>query len=145
MKKHLLVATLAIAALTPLGAAHANGGVVVSVSTPQFGFRIGAPFYGPPVYAPVYAPAPVVVAPPVIMPPPIYGPPVVMVPPPRVFYPAPVLIAPRSVYYRPAYVPRPRVVYPRVTPQPYYGAPVQQAGYWVPPGHARHQKGKHYQ
>jgi hypothetical protein len=128
MKKRLLVATLAIAALTPLGAAHANGGVVVSVSTPQFGFRIGAPFYGPPLYAPVYA-----------------SPPVVMAPPPRMFYPAPVVIAPRPVYFRPAYVPRPRVAYPRVAPQPYYGAPVQQAGYWVPPGHARHQYGRHYQ
>jgi hypothetical protein len=67
-----------------------------------------------------------------------------MVPPPRVFYPAPVVIAPRPVYYRPAYVPRPRVVYPRVAPRSYYGAAVQQAGYWIPTGHARHQEGNQY-
>ncbi len=145
MKKRLFVATLAIAALAPLGAAHANGGVVVSVSTPQFGFRIGAPIFGPPVYAPVYVPPPVIVAPPVFMPAPVYGPPVVMVPRPRVIHQAPIAFAPRPVFYEPAFVPRPRVFHPHVAPQPYYGAPVQQAGYRVPPGLAKHYKRKHYQ
>jgi hypothetical protein len=145
MKKRLFVATLAIAALAPLGAAQANGGVVVSVSTPQFGFRIGTPIYGPPVYAPVYAPPPVVVAPPVFMPVPVYGPPVVMVPPPRVIHRAPIFVAPRPVIFVPAFAPRPRVIHHRGGPRPYYGGPVQQAGYWVPPGHAQHAKGKHYE
>ncbi len=144
MKKRLFVAALAIAALAPLGAAHANGGVVVSVSTPQFGFRIGAPVYGPPVYAPVYEP-PVVVAPPVFMPAPVYGPPVVMFPPPRVIHRAPIVVAPRPVIVVPAFAPRPRVIHPRGVSRPHYGAPVHQAGYWVPPGHAKHAKGKHYE
>ncbi len=144
MKTRLLVATLAIATLAPLGAAHANGGVVVSVSTPQFGLSIGGPLYGPPVYAPIYAPPPMVVAPPVILPAPVYGPPVVVVPPPRVIYRAPVVVAPRGFAYPPAYLPRPRVVYPRVAPSPFYGAPVQPVGYWVPPGHATRYKDKHY-
>jgi hypothetical protein len=145
MKKRLFVATLAIAALAPLGAAHANGGVVVSVSTPQFGFRIGSPFYGPPVYAPVYAPPPVFVPAPVIVSPPVYGPPVVMIPSPRVFYPAPVVVGPPPMAFPPAFIPRPRVVYPRVAPRPLYGPPVQQAGYWVSSGHGRHYDGRHYQ
>ncbi len=136
MKKRLLVATLAFAALAPL-AAHASGGVVVSVNTPQFGFRIGSPFYGSPVYAPVYAP-------PVIAAPPVYGPPVVMVPPPRVYYPAPVVVAAPPVVYAPAYIPRPRVVYPRVAPPAYYRPPVQHAGYWVASGHAGRYTGNHY-
>ncbi|HQR54516.1 MAG TPA: hypothetical protein PLW72_00935 [Burkholderiaceae bacterium] len=149
MKKRLFVAALAVAALAPLGAARASGGVVVSVSTPEFGFRIGAPIFGPPVYAPVYAPPPVVVAPPVIVPAPVYAPPVVMVPPPRVILPAPIVVAPRPVIYAPAYAPvyapRARVIHPRGEPRPYYGAPMQQVGYWGPPGHAKHAKGKRYE
>jgi hypothetical protein len=143
MKKRLFVATLAIAALAPLGAAHANGGVVVSVSTPQFGFRIGAPIYGPPVYAPVYAPPPVVMAPPVFMPAPVFGPPVVMVPPPRVIHRAPIVVAPRPVILVPAFAPRPQVIHARGVSRPHYGAPVRQVGYWVPPGHYKHHKGRH--
>lgn len=143
MKKRLFVATLAIAALAPLGAAHATGGVVVSVSTPQFGFHIGAPIYGPPVYAPVFAPPPMVVAPPVFMPAPVYGPPVVMVPRPRVFHPAPIVVVPRPVIYAPAFAHRPRVIHPRGASWRHYGTPVQQAGYRVPPGHDRHHEGRH--
>jgi hypothetical protein len=142
MKKRLFVAALAIAVLAPLGAAHASGGVVVSVSTPEFGFRIGAPIFGPPVYAPVYAPPQVVVVPPAVMPASVYGPPVVMVPPPRVIHPAPIIVAPRPVIYAPVFAPRPRAIHHRGGPRPYYGAPVQEAGYWVAPGHA---KGKRYE
>lgn len=134
MKKRLFVAALAIAVLAPLGAAHASGGVVVSVSTPQFGFRIGAPIYGPP---------PVVVAPPVFMPAPVYGPPVVMVPPPRVIHRAPIVVAPRPVVFVPAFAPRPRVIHHRGGPRHYYGAPLQEAGYWVPPRHYKHHRGRH--
>jgi hypothetical protein len=144
MKKHLFVATLALAALAPLGAAHANGGVVVSVSTPQFGFRIGAPIYGPPVYLPVYAPPPMVVAPPVFVPAPVYSPPVVMVPPPRVFFPAPIVVAPRPVIYAPNFAPRQRVIHPHGGWRAYYGAPARQAGYWIPPGQAKHGAGMRY-
>ena len=143
MNKRLFVAKLAIAALAPLGAAHANGGVVVSVSTPQFGFRIGAPIYGPPVYAPVYAPPPVVVAPPVFMPAPVYGPPAVMVPPPRVIHRAPIVVAPHPVILVPAFAPRPRVIHHSGGRRPYYGPPVQQAGYWVRPGHYKHYRARH--
>jgi hypothetical protein len=136
MKKPLLIALFAAAALAPIGATQASSGVVVSVSTPEFGFRIGAPFYGPPAYAPVYAPP--VYAPPVYMPS-VYAPPVVVVPPPRWVYRPPVVVAPRVGY--PVYVPRPRVVYPRVV-EPRFAAPyVQQATYRIPPGHARHHKG----
>ena len=81
MFKRLLFAGFAAAAIAPL-AAQANGPVSVSVSTPQFGIRIGAPFFGPPVM-PVYAPFPVY-APPVYSPPvyapPVYAPPVVYAP-----------------------------------------------------------------
>ena len=45
MFKRLWFAGFAVAAIAPL-AAHANGPVSVSVSTPQFGIRIGAPFFG---------------------------------------------------------------------------------------------------
>lgn len=136
MKKPLLVTLFAVAALAPVGAAQAGGGVVVSVSTPEFGFRIGAPFYGPPVYAPVYAPP--VYGPPVYETP-TYSPPVVVVPAPRVIYRPPVVIAPRVVY-PPVYVPRPRFVYPGVV-GPRFDAPYgHQAAYRIPPGHAKHHK-----
>jgi hypothetical protein len=127
MNKRLLVATLAVAALAPL-AAHAGGGVTVSVSTPEFGFRIGAPFYGAPAYGPfpVYAPAPVYI------PPPVYVPEQVIVVPARVIHRAPVIVAPRRVVYAPVFVPPPR----------YRDRHWQQAGYRVPPGHAKHYNGK---
>ena len=143
MFKRLLFAGLAVAAIAPL-AAQANGPVSVSVSTPQFGIRIGAPIFGPPV-VPVYAPLPVysppvysppIYAPPVYAPPPVvYGPPVYM-PRPRYIVPAPVVVAPRVVYPRPYYPPR------VVTPYDgdryhHYGSYGQQAVYSVPPGHVK--------
>ena len=143
MFKRLLIAGFAAAAIAPL-AAQANGPVSVSVSTPQFGIRIGAPFFGPPV-VPVYAPFPVY-APPVYSPPvyapPVYAPPpVVYAPPvyvqrPRYYVPAPVVVAPRVVYPRPYYPPR------VVTPYDgdryhHYGSYGQQATYRMPPGHAK--------
>lgn len=131
MKKPLLVALFAAAAFSPLGAAQASGGVMVSVSTTEFGFRFGAPLYGPPVYGPVYAPATYA--------PPVYAPRVVVVGPPRLIYRPPVVIAPR-IAYAPAYVPRPHLVYPRVV-EPRYSAPhVQRAAYRIPPGHAKGHK-----
>lgn len=128
MKKPLLVALFAAAVLAPLGAAHASGGVVVSVSTPEFGFRFGAPFYGPQVYAP-----PAFVAP-------VFAPPVVVVPPPRVIYRPPVVVAPRVVY-RPVYVPPPRVIHGRGVNPRIDARYVQPVAYRVPPGHARRFKG----
>lgn len=89
MKRIFWAGALLAAAIAPWSAAQATGSVAISVSTPDFGFTIGRPFYGPPVVAvPVY------------------------VPPPRVFVPAPVY-AP-SVYVPPrvVYVSRP-VVHPR--------------------------------
>lgn len=85
MKRSFWAGALLAVAIAPWSAAHANG-VSVSVSTPDFGFTIGRPFYGPPVVAvPVY------------------------VPPPRVFVPAPVFgpgFAPRPVFY-PQFYPQP--------------------------------------
>ena len=127
MNKRLLVATLAVAALAPI-AAHAGGGVTVSVSMPEFGFRIGAPFYGAPVYGPfpVYAPAPVFV------PPPVFIPQQVIVVPARVIHRAPVVVAPRRVVYAPVFVPPPR----------YRDRHWQQVNHRVPPGHVKHHSGK---
>jgi hypothetical protein len=127
MNKRLLVATLAVAALAPL-AAHAGGGVTVSVSTPEFGFRIGAPFYGAPVYGPVpiYAPAPVFV------PPPVFVPQQVIVVPARVIHRAPVVVIPRRGAYAPVFVPPPR----------YRDRHWQQVSHRVPPGHVKHYNGK---
>lgn len=68
---------LVMAAMAPWSASQANG-VSIRVNTPEFGIRIGAPHFPPPVYYPVpvhqpryyeYAPPPVVYAPP----PPVYG------------------------------------------------------------------------
>ena len=90
MKRTVLLGTLLAAVLVPFSLAHAHSNVAVSVSTPEFGIRIGAPVYHPvPVYAPgpVYAPAPV------------YAPPPVYVPAPRVIYPAPVVVVPARGYY----------------------------------------------
>lgn len=84
MKRIVLAGAAAlIATIAPFAAAHAQ--VAVSVSTPEFGIRIGAPapraFYPPPyaVYpAPVYVPTPVYL-PPVYAPPPRYAAPPVIV------------------------------------------------------------------
>jgi hypothetical protein len=97
MKRRIWAGALLIAAIAPWSVAQANG-VAVSVSTPGFGFQIGAPFYGPPVYpVPVY------------------------VPPPRFYVPAPVY-APPPVFVQPRYVVGPRVIhapYPVVYQRPY--------------------------
>lgn len=90
MKRTVLLGTLLAAVLVPFSLAHATSNVAVSVSTPEFGIRIGAPVYRPvPFYAPVpvYAPAPV------------YAPLPVYVPAPRVIYPAPVAVLPARGYY----------------------------------------------
>lgn len=104
MKRTVLLGTLLAALLAPMAMAHAHDGIAVSVNTPDFGIRIGGPFYGPP---PVYAPIPV------------YAPAPVYVPPPRVIYPAPVVVAPRVI------VPGPVVYGPgavvRVAPYGYGG------------------------
>lgn len=91
MKRSFWAGALLAAAIAPWSAAQANG-VAVSVSTPEFGFTIGRPFYGPPVVAvPVYVPPP-----PVFVPASFYGPPVYA---PRVIY------APRPVVHsRPYWV-----------------------------------------
>lgn len=80
MKRKFLVgasfSALVIAAMAPWSASQANG-VSIRVNTPEFGIRIGAPHFPPPVYLPVpvfqprhygYAPPPVVYTPP-----PVYG------------------------------------------------------------------------
>lgn len=95
MKRTLLIGSLLAAALLPVAAANAHG-VSVSVNTPDFGIRIGAPIYRP---VPVYAPPPVVYAPA----------PVFYTPPPRVIY------APPRVVYRPY----PYYAGVRVAPVPY--------------------------
>jgi hypothetical protein len=94
MKRTLLIGSVLAALLVPFAAAQAHG-VAVSVNTPEFGIRIGAPVYRPVV--PVYAPPPVVYAPPRV----VYAPPPVVYAPPRVFY------APPRVVYVPAYTPYP--------------------------------------
>ena len=86
MKRTILLGTLAAALLAPFAATHAHSSVSVSVSTPEFGIRIGGPVFHP---VPVFAPAPVVV--PVV---PVYAPrPVVVAP--RVIHAAPVIVVPR--------------------------------------------------
>ena len=133
MFKRLLFAGLAITAVAPL-AAQANG-VSVAVSTPQFGIRIGAPVFGPPVI-PVYAPAPVYAPPPVVYVPEVVAPPV--------YVPAPVVVAPRVFYPRAYY--RPPVVVPYRQDRFYhYGNYGQQAVYRVPPGHAKRYSDGRYQ
>jgi len=103
MKRTILLGTLMAALLAPFAIAHAHSNVAVSVSTPEFGIRIGAPVYQP---VPVYAPAPVYVPPPAVY-----------VPAPRVIYPAPVVVpAPRYVVPAPVYYARPGVW---VAPRPY--------------------------
>ena len=70
---------LVIAAMAPWSASQANG-VSVRVSTPEFGIRIGAPHFPPPVFYPVhqpryygYAPPPVVYTAPRYITPRVYG------------------------------------------------------------------------
>jgi hypothetical protein len=141
-KRLFLVVGLVFATAAPL-AAHAYGGVTVAVSTPEFGFRIGAPPYRP-YYAPapVYLPTPVYPSVVYAPPPVVYAAAPVLIPAPRLVYPAPVMVAPRVVYPR-AYLPAPRVVVPH--DDHYYGYR-QQTGYWVPPGHAkRHSQNVRYQ
>jgi hypothetical protein len=142
MFKRLLFAGLAVAAIAPV-AAQANG-VSVAVSTPQFGIRIGAPVFGPPV-VPVYAPVPLYTPAPVYAPAPFYAPPPVVYVPrivaPPVYLPARVVGAPRVVYPRNYY--RPPVVVPydqnryhHYGPDNSYNRYSQQAAF-VPPGHAK--------
>lgn len=109
MKRTVLLGTLIAALLAPFAIAHAHSNVAVSVSTPEFGIRIGAPVYQP---VPVYAPAPVYIPAPVYAPPPT-----VYVPAPRVIYRAPIVVpAPRYIVPAPVYYGRPGV---RVAPRPY--------------------------
>ncbi len=74
--------TLALAAMAPWSASQANG-VAVSVSTPEFGIRIGAPHF------PVFQPLPVYRPVPVYQPVPVYYPRVRYVPPPVIYVPPP--------------------------------------------------------
>lgn len=111
MRRTVLLGALLAGLLAPFAIAQAHGGVSVSVSTPDFGFRIGAP---------VYRPAPVIVAAPV------YAPPVYAAP---VYVPRPVYVAPRVIYAPPVVVPRyyaPRAVV--VAPR-HPGARVASYGY----------------
>jgi len=128
MRKSLYVALCAAAALAPLGSAQASGGVIVSVSTPEFGFRFGAPVYAPPIYAPI----PVVVNAPVYATPLLVRP-LVVVPPPRPLYRRPVIVTPR-VIYAPASGPRPRRAHPHGAAPDYEPAYGQQAAYRMPWG-----------
>jgi hypothetical protein len=90
MKRTILLGTLTAALLAPLTLAYAHSDVSVSVSTPEFGIRIGGPVFHP---MPVYAPVPVFAPVPVYAPRPVYV-------APRVIYPAPVIVVP------PRYAPR---------------------------------------
>jgi len=96
MKRTILLGTLTAALLAPFALAHASSNVSVSVSTPEFGIRIGGPVFHPvPVYAPVpvFAPAPVFAPPPVFVPVRVHAPRRVHVAP-WVFHPAPVIVVP---------------------------------------------------
>ena len=96
MKRTILLGTLTAALLAPFAVAHAHSTVNVSVSTPEFGIRIGGPVFHP---VPVYAPVPVFAPGPVFAPVPGYAPwPIHVVP--RVVHPAPVIVVP------PRYAPR---------------------------------------
>ena len=73
------VSALVIAAMAPWSASQANG-VSIRVSTPEFGIRIGAPHFPPPVLYPVYqprhygyAPPPVIYTAPRYVVPRVYG------------------------------------------------------------------------
>lgn len=129
-----------VASIIPLSAAHAQ--IAVSISTPQFGFTIGAPVYRAAVrVVPVYAPqiyAPPIYAPRVFAPVPVYGPRPVFVPAiAPVFTPVPIYRPAPRVIYVPRPLPYPHHPYkPRPQPDylPYSGQ--QQAG-WLPPGQAK--------
>ncbi len=113
MKRTILLGTLTAALLAPFTVAHAQSNVSISVSTPEFGIRIGGPVFHP---VPVYAPVPVFAPAPVFVPVPVYAPrPVHLVP--RVFHPAPVIVVP------PRYAPR------------HFGP---RAGVWVAPRAYQH-------
>jgi hypothetical protein len=102
MKRTILLGTLAAALLAPFAAAHAYSNVSVSVSTPEFGIRIGGPVYGP---VPVYAPAPVYVPVPVyVAPHPVYVAPRPVYIAPRVIHSAPVIVVPARHFGPPARV-----------------------------------------
>ena len=55
MKRTILLGTLTAALLAPFAVAQAQSNVIISVSTPEFGIRIGGPVFHP---VPVYAPRP---------------------------------------------------------------------------------------
>lgn len=103
MNKSLIAAVATAASLLAAGAAHA-GNVYwsIGISAPPVGTVIS----NGPVYAPVYAPAPVVYAPPPV----VYAPPpVVYQPAPRVVYPAPVVVGrPVPIGYHPGWGDRDR-------------------------------------
>jgi len=71
---------LVVAAMAPWSAAQANG-VSVRVSTPEFGIRIGAPHFPPPIFYPAHRPR-------------YYG-----YAPPAVVYTAPRYVVPRVYRY----------------------------------------------
>ncbi len=71
MKRTILLGTLTAALLAPFTVAHAYSNVSVSVSTPEFGIRIGGPVFHP---VPVYSPVPVYAPVPVFAPVPVYAP-----------------------------------------------------------------------
>lgn len=120
----LLACSLVAAALAvPLAPAHARD-VSISVETPDFGFRVGAPYPEPVYPLPVYRPRvyPVPIYPTPVYPAPIYAPPV---------YAPRVVVAPVPVY-----LPVTRYVYAPVT---------YREGWHLPPGHAKkYWKAKHF-
>jgi hypothetical protein len=109
MKRTLLLGALLALLAGPYAAAqaHSSSNVSVSVSTPEFGIRIGGPVYA---QVPVYAPQPVYVPAPVYAPVPVYA-------------PAPVYVAPRVIYPAPVYYGRPGAW---VAPRPYRYRHVQE-------------------
>jgi hypothetical protein len=115
MKRIALAGALTVAALAPFAAAQAQ--VSVSVSTPEFGIRIGTPMPRPVYPVPVYVP-PVVVATPVYLPPPVYAPP-------------------------PRYAPPPVIVRTVVVPAVGHAHYPHYAGARVAKGHFKHGKHKH--
>lgn len=89
MKRTILLGTLMAALLAPFAVAHAQSNVIISVNTPEFGFRIGGPVFHP---VPVYAPVPVFVPAPVFAPAPVFVP--MRVHAPRVIHTVPVIVVP---------------------------------------------------
>lgn len=118
MRKLAFATALAAAVLIPWSAARAQ--VSVSVHTPEFGIRIGAPL--PRAVIPVYYPAPVYHPAPVYYPPPVY--------------------APRPVYLRPRVTAQPIVVRHVAVPAAVYPYPYRRAGAEVAHGHFHHKHGK---